>query len=105
MELGLRFRVVDFWLCEKNFRVLFGDPRNFLSPLFLENMLKSSLLRRFEPDMLAFTGCYYGGGPKEINELGEIRKRWKTLPVSLCFYPENIPLLNRKKSGDGKFFP
>jgi hypothetical protein len=37
---------------------------------------------RFEPDMLAFSGCYYGGGEKERYELGEIRKRWATLPVS-----------------------
>ncbi|KAK9984703.1 hypothetical protein SO802_034228 [Lithocarpus litseifolius] len=35
---------------------------------------------RFEPDMLAFSGCYYGGGEKERYELGEIRKRWATLP-------------------------
>ncbi|URD87202.1 GDP-fucose protein O-fucosyltransferase [Musa troglodytarum] len=35
---------------------------------------------RFEPDMLAFSGCYFGGGDKERNELGEIRKRWATLP-------------------------
>ncbi|MBA0796664.1 hypothetical protein Gohar_007413 [Gossypium harknessii] len=34
---------------------------------------------RFEPDMLAFSGCYFGGGDKERNELGEIRKRWETL--------------------------
>ncbi|GJT99587.1 GDP-fucose protein O-fucosyltransferase [Tanacetum coccineum] len=34
---------------------------------------------RFEPDMLAFSGCYYGGGEKERKELGKIRKRWKTL--------------------------
>ncbi|OEL16665.1 Uncharacterized protein BAE44_0022318 [Dichanthelium oligosanthes] len=34
----------------------------------------------FEPDMLAFSGCYYGGGEKERMELGEIRKRWDTLP-------------------------
>jgi hypothetical protein len=41
---------------------------------------------RFEPDMLAFSGCYYGGGEKERFELGEIRKRWATLPVrSLSF--------------------
>lgn len=32
--------------------------------------------------MLAFSGCYYGGGEKERTELGEIRKRWATLPVS-----------------------
>ncbi|KAG6477868.1 hypothetical protein ZIOFF_061300 [Zingiber officinale] len=35
---------------------------------------------RFEADMLAFSGCYYGGGEKERDELGEIRKRWETLP-------------------------
>lgn len=35
---------------------------------------------RFEPDMLAFSGCYYGGAGKERNELAEIRKRWATLP-------------------------
>lgn len=36
---------------------------------------------RFEPDMLAFSGCYYGGGEKERKDLGAIRKRWKTLHV------------------------
>ncbi|KAM0844428.1 hypothetical protein ACQ4PT_057066 [Festuca glaucescens] len=38
---------------------------------------------RFEPDMLAFSGCYYGGGEKERKELAEIRKRWDTLPQVL----------------------
>ena len=42
-----------------------------------------ALFFRFEPDMLAFSGCYYGGGEKERKELGEIRKRWDTLPVRL----------------------
>ncbi|KAH7669162.1 GDP-fucose protein O-fucosyltransferase protein [Dioscorea alata] len=37
---------------------------------------------RFEPDMLAFSGCDYGGGDKEKRELGAIRKRWKTLHIS-----------------------
>nr|GME14674.1 GDP-fucose protein O-fucosyltransferase [Ipomoea batatas]GME18870.1 GDP-fucose protein O-fucosyltransferase [Ipomoea batatas] len=32
--------------------------------------------------MLAFSGCYYGGGDKERNDLGAIRKRWKTLHAS-----------------------
>ncbi|CAN1748251.1 O-fucosyltransferase 29 [Linum perenne] len=36
---------------------------------------------RFEPDMLAFSGCYFGGGDKERYELSQIRKRWETLPV------------------------
>ncbi|KAI7751202.1 hypothetical protein M8C21_018769 [Ambrosia artemisiifolia] len=34
---------------------------------------------KFEPDMLAFSGCY-GGGDKETYELGKIRKRWTNLP-------------------------
>ncbi|KAJ9550200.1 hypothetical protein OSB04_014245 [Centaurea solstitialis] len=33
----------------------------------------------FESDMLAFSGCYYGGGDKERRELQQIRRRWKTL--------------------------
>ncbi|KAF5455672.1 hypothetical protein F2P56_025222 [Juglans regia] len=37
---------------------------------------------RFEPDMLAFSGCYYGGGEKERKELAAIRRRWKTLHIS-----------------------
>lgn len=41
---------------------------------------------RFEPDMLAFSGCYYGGGDKERYEFAEIRKRWATLPVRLLFF-------------------
>ncbi|XP_042511868.1 O-fucosyltransferase 29-like [Macadamia integrifolia] len=36
---------------------------------------------RFESDMLAFSGCYYGGGDKERNELSQIRKQWPTLPT------------------------
>ncbi|KAB5516030.1 hypothetical protein DKX38_026678 [Salix brachista] len=30
---------------------------------------------KFEPDMLAFSGCYFGGGGKERMELGKIRRR------------------------------
>jgi hypothetical protein len=36
---------------------------------------------RYESDMLAFSNCYYGGGDKERQELGAIRKRWKSLHV------------------------
>eukprot|EP00897_Mesotaenium_endlicherianum_P010388 jgi/Mesen1/9378/ME000610S08684 len=36
---------------------------------------------RYEPDMLAFTGCDYGGGAKEQAELHALRKRWKNLPT------------------------
>jgi hypothetical protein len=44
-------------------------------------ILTSCFLSRYELDMLAFSGCYYGGGEKEVIELGRIRKRWKTLHV------------------------
>lgn len=38
--------------------------------------------------MLAFSGCDFGGGERERKELGEIRKRWKSLHVSLHSYLE-----------------
>lgn len=41
------------------------------------------IMSRFEPDMLAFSGCYFGGGENERGELGAIRKRWKNLHVRL----------------------
>ena len=34
---------------------------------------------RYEPDMLAFTGCDYGGGRAEAQQFGEIRQRWPSL--------------------------
>lgn len=43
----------------------------------------SLIFDRFEPDMLAFSGCYYGGGDKERTDLTKIRRRWKTLHVML----------------------
>jgi hypothetical protein len=43
--------------------------------------------------MLAFSGCYYGGGEKEKKELGAIRKRWKTLHVR--HLPQKLTLLLR----------
>jgi hypothetical protein len=46
-----------------------------------------SVSYRFEPDMLAFSGCYYGGGEKERKELGEIRKLWKSLHVRFYWHP------------------
>lgn len=54
-----------------------------LSEIFLCNHI--FLVCRFEPDMLAFSGCYYGGGEKERKELAAIRRRWKTLHVSLYY--------------------
>ncbi|CAI5514572.1 unnamed protein product [Closterium sp. Naga37s-1] len=35
---------------------------------------------KYEPDMLAFTGCDYGGGRKERKLFERIRKRWLELP-------------------------
>lgn len=46
-------------------------------------MILIAKISRFEPDMLAFSGCNYGGGEKEMRELGAIRKRWKSLHVSM----------------------
>lgn len=44
---------------------------------------------RFEPDMLAFSGCYYGGGDEERTVLGALRKRWKSLHVNPLNSREN----------------
>lgn len=50
---------------------------------------------RFESDMLAFSGCYYGGGDKERRELGAIRKRWKSLHVRpLLFLKETLDIIS-----------
>ncbi|KAL6556274.1 hypothetical protein OROGR_005562 [Orobanche gracilis] len=56
-------------------------PRKSEPDYYLEQVLPILLRRRrFEPDMLAFSGCYFGWGDKERHELAEIRKRWDTLP-------------------------
>jgi len=58
------------------------DPASFM-------IHKDACYGRFEPDMLAFSGCYYGGGEKERRELGALRRRWKTLHVkTTIFYVE-----------------
>ncbi|TMW96350.1 hypothetical protein EJD97_007523 [Solanum chilense] len=72
--------------CRVNYHALrFTKPiRNFGQKLVVR--MRKMAIRfvavhlRFEPDMLAFSGCYYGGGDKERYELAEIRKRWATLP-------------------------
>ncbi|EOY24315.1 hypothetical protein SCA6_005117 [Theobroma cacao] len=72
--------------CRANFHALrFTKPIQELGQklvMRMRDMAKSFIAvhLRFEPDMLAFSGCYYGGGDKERYELGEIRKRWATLP-------------------------
>ncbi|KAI4367344.1 hypothetical protein MLD38_023092 [Melastoma candidum] len=74
--------------CRVNYHALkFTDSINEMGRILVERMRMRShnfiaLHLRFEPDMLAFSGCYYGGGDKERSELGAIRKRWKTLHVS-----------------------
>ncbi|ESW29287.1 hypothetical protein PHAVU_002G057900 [Phaseolus vulgaris] len=72
--------------CRVNFHALrFTKPIQELGQRIVMRMQKMAqrfiaVHLRFEPDMLAFSGCYFGGGEKEKQELGEIRKRWTTLP-------------------------
>ncbi|KAA8522218.1 hypothetical protein F0562_012891 [Nyssa sinensis] len=72
--------------CRVNYHALrFTKPIRHLGQKLVMRMQKMAkrfiaVHLRFEPDMLAFSGCYYGGGEKERYELGEIRKRWATLP-------------------------
>ncbi|KGN46673.1 protein ROOT HAIR SPECIFIC 17 isoform X1 [Cucumis sativus] len=74
--------------CRVNYHALkFTDEINEMGKILVERMRKKSkhfiaLHLRFEPDMLAFSGCYYGGGEIERQELGQIRKRWKSLHAS-----------------------
>ncbi|XP_076907816.1 O-fucosyltransferase 6-like [Bidens hawaiensis] len=74
--------------CRINYHALkFTDPIIKMGQTLVNRMRNMgkhfvALHLRFEPDMLAFSGCYYGGGQKEIKELNKIRKRWKTLHIS-----------------------
>ncbi|XP_006365316.1 uncharacterized protein At1g04910-like [Solanum tuberosum] len=74
--------------CRVNYHALkFTDPIIEMGRKLVERIRKKSqhflaLHLRFESDMLAFSGCYYGGGDEERRELGKIRKRWKTLRVT-----------------------
>ncbi|GAV86465.1 O-FucT domain-containing protein, partial [Cephalotus follicularis] len=74
--------------CRVNYYALkFTDPILEMGKRLVQRMRMKSkhyiaLHLRFEPDMLAISGCYYGGGDKERKELGPIRKRWKTLHTS-----------------------
>ncbi|XAR61558.1 hypothetical protein NMG60_11016014 [Bertholletia excelsa] len=71
--------------CRVNYHALkFTNPIVEMGKKLVHRMRMKSkhyiaLHLRFEPDMLAFSGCYYGGGEKERKELGAIRRRWKTL--------------------------
>ncbi|XP_078446019.1 O-fucosyltransferase 6-like [Wolffia australiana] len=74
--------------CRVNYHALkFTHSIQAMADLLIDRMRQKSnkfiaLHLRFEPDMLAFSGCYYGGGEKEKKELGAIRKRWKTLHIT-----------------------
>ncbi|GMI70552.1 hypothetical protein like AT1G20550 [Hibiscus trionum] len=74
--------------CRVNYHALkFTDSILEMGRILVERMRMKAkhfiaLHLRFEPDMLAFSGCYYGGGEEEREELGAIRKRWKSLHVS-----------------------
>ncbi|CAH8333028.1 unnamed protein product [Eruca vesicaria subsp. sativa] len=74
--------------CRVNYHALkFTDPilkmgNELVRRMRLRSKHYIALHLRFEPDMLAFSGCYYGGGDKEKKELGSIRRRWKTLHVT-----------------------
>lgn len=74
--------------CRVNYHALrFTKPILKMAETLVRRMKENgkhfiALHLRFEPDMLAFSGCYYGGGDKEKRELGAIRKRWKTLHIS-----------------------
>lgn len=71
--------------CRVNYHALrFTAPIQEMGENLIQRMRERSMYfialhLRFEPDMLAFSGCYYGGGEKERRELGAIRKRWKGL--------------------------
>ncbi|KAI3802261.1 hypothetical protein L1987_30391 [Smallanthus sonchifolius] len=71
--------------CRANYHALkFTDPILEMGKTLVQRMREKSnhfiaLHLRFESDMLAFSGCYYGGGDKERQELQQIRTRWKTL--------------------------
>ncbi|EXB95404.1 hypothetical protein L484_014377 [Morus notabilis] len=74
--------------CRVNYHALkFTDSILDMGKTLVERMRTKSkhfiaLHLRFEPDMLAFSGCDFGGGEKERVELGAIRKRWKSLHTS-----------------------
>ncbi|CAI9753350.1 unnamed protein product [Fraxinus pennsylvanica] len=73
--------------CRVNYHALkFTDPILEMGAKLVQRMRMNTkhyiaLHLRFEPDMLAFSGCYYGGGDKERRELSKIRRRWKTLHI------------------------
>ncbi|KAK4788240.1 hypothetical protein SAY86_019559 [Trapa natans] len=74
--------------CRVNYHALkFTDTISELGMALVDRMKSKSrhfiaLHLRFEPDMLAFSRCYYGGGDKERRHLGDLRRMWKNLNES-----------------------
>ncbi|CAI6005822.1 unnamed protein product [Closterium sp. NIES-65] len=61
-------------------------PHMLLRPAVLQEQRKAHKGRgeresRYEPDMLAFTGCEYEGGAEEKAVFDSIRQRWANLPA------------------------
>ncbi|KAL5067468.1 hypothetical protein RYX36_018355 [Vicia faba] len=69
-------------ICKVNYQALrFTDPIQEMGEKLVKRMRMRkkpyiALHLRFEPDMLAFSGCDYGGGEKEQKELSTIRRIW-----------------------------
>ncbi|KAG6403662.1 hypothetical protein SASPL_135890 [Salvia splendens] len=67
--------------CRVNYHALrFADPilqmgRKLVDRMRMKSNQFVALHLRYEPDMLAFSSCYYGGGEKEMQELSALRKR------------------------------
>ncbi|KAJ0883548.1 putative GDP-fucose protein O-fucosyltransferase [Helianthus annuus] len=72
--------------CRANYHALrYTDPIREMGKRLVERMRMKSdryiaLHLRYEADMLAFSGCYFGGGDRERRELEQIRTQWETLP-------------------------
>ncbi|KAG9141753.1 hypothetical protein Leryth_018128 [Lithospermum erythrorhizon] len=56
--------------------------RELVGRMRMKNKNFVALHLRFEPDMLAFSGCKYDFGEKEIKKIATIRRRWKGLKAN-----------------------
>eukprot|EP00271_Cylindrocystis_brebissonii_P001285 TRINITY_DN11597_c0_g1_i1.p1 TRINITY_DN11597_c0_g1~~TRINITY_DN11597_c0_g1_i1.p1 ORF type:complete len:551 (+),score=76.63 TRINITY_DN11597_c0_g1_i1:175-1827(+) len=71
--------------CRANYRALQFTPAISSVATLLVSSLRAlspkyiAVHLRYEPDMLAFSGCTYGGGQSEERAFQEIRKRWVNL--------------------------
>ncbi|GAQ81683.1 O-fucosyltransferase family protein [Klebsormidium nitens] len=75
--------------CRVNFHALRFTPtletigRRLVSAVSKDRKPFVALHLRFEPDMLAFSGCDYGLGAEAEAELTALRARWKNLPQDM----------------------